>query len=139
MTTLLTPAYHQLLTTGLARWVPALMILLDHYDGIERALEPSEHPLKYLAGVFNQLRDTPMVDRERGFFDAVASMPLLYYRIAGDGRSWKPRTETLQQFEQHVSNVVIWQEWTPLFSRNEIINWLNVSLPVNSDVKICTA
>ena len=90
-TTNFTPAYQHLLTTGMARWVPALMILLPHYEGIERALEPEEMPLNYLAEQLEQIGDTPMADRERLFFNVVATMPLFYYRVAGNGKSWNLR------------------------------------------------
>ena len=132
----ITPAYQYLLTTGMARWVPALMILLQHYEGIERALEPEEQPLNYLAHQLKQIDETPMADRERLFFDAVATMPLFYYRAASNGISWRPGDESFRQFECRVGTVVIWQEWTPHLSRNEVINWLHANLPVSGDARI---
>ena len=127
------PIYQQLLTTGMAQWVPALMMMLRNYDGIERALEPAEQPLNYLAGKLEQLHNIPSGDRERLFFDAVASMPLLYYRVAGDGKYWNPENETFYQFECRVAAVSIWQAWTPLLSRSEVKHWLYANLPVSRD------
>ncbi len=45
-----TPVYQILLTSEVACWVFALMLLLKHYEeGIERASEPEQQPLSYLA------------------------------------------------------------------------------------------
>ena len=130
----ITPAYQQLLTTGMARWVPSLMILLQHYEGIERALEPEEQPHNYLAHKLMSIGETPMTDRERLFFDIVATMPLFYYRAAGDGLSWTPLSETFREFECRVDGTVcIWQEWTPHLSKNDVINWLYENLAVSCD------
>ncbi len=114
------PIYQQLLTTGMAQWVPALMMILRNYEGIERALEPAEQPLHYLVEKLDPLHNSPMRDRERLFFDAVASMPLLYYRVAGDGKYWNPENETFHQFECRVDTISIWQAWTPLLSKTEV-------------------
>ena len=132
-TTNFTPAYQHLLTTGMARRVPALMILLPHYEGIERALEPEEMPLNYLAEQLEQIGDTPMADRERLFFNVVATMPLFYYRVAGNGKSWNPENETFRQFEHRTGTVSIWQEWTPHLSKCEVKNWLYANLPISGD------
>jgi len=35
----------------MAQWVPALMMILCNYEGIELTLELAEQPLNYLAGV----------------------------------------------------------------------------------------
>ena len=127
--------YQQLLSSEMARWIPALMILLHHYDGIDRAMEPDEQPLNYLAEKLKQMNTIPIADREQLFFDVVATMPLLYYRAAGSGISWKPGNETFHQFECRVSTVSIWQEWTPHLSRNEVKNWLYANLPVSSNAR----
>ena len=133
----ITPAYQQLLTIGMAHWVPALMILLQHYEGIERALEPEEQPLNYLAHKLKQISKTPMTDRERLFFDIVSTMPLFYYRAAGDGIPWTPVSETFHEFECRVEGTVfIWQEWTPHLSKNDVINWLYENLVISGDAWI---
>ncbi|MCG8074294.1 MAG: hypothetical protein N0C86_20170, partial [Candidatus Thiodiazotropha taylori] len=89
-----TSVYQQLLNSGMARWIPALMFLLRHYEGIERAMEPEEQPLNYLAEKLKQINTTPMADREQFFFDVVATMPLFYYRAATKGKSWNPKSES---------------------------------------------
>ena len=135
MTNLLAPAYYQLLTTGLSRWIPALMIVLHQYEGIERALEPEEHPTEYLSNTLGELQNIPVGNREEAFFDILSTMPLLYYRVAGDGQSWHPKLETLQQFEQRLSKITIWQTWTPSFTRDEIMHWPNANLPIVSSTE----
>jgi len=127
------PIYQQLLTNGMAQWVPALMMMLRNYEGIERALEPAEQPLNYLAEKLEPLHNSPVEDRERLFFDAVASMPILYCRVAGDGKYWNPENETFHQFECRVGTISIWQAWTPLLSRSEVKHWLYANLPVSRD------
>jgi len=126
-------AYQQLLAAGLPRWIPALMRLLQQYEGIERALEPEERPLDYLAEKLTQVTahvlDRPAVDRERQFIGAVANMPLFYYRAAGNGTSWHPNNETFRQFESRVDTVIIWQTWTPQLSEGEVKHWLYSHLP----------
>ena len=134
-TTQSTSIYQRLLSSGMARWIPALMFLLHHYEGIERAMEPEEQPLNYLAEKLKPINNTPMAEREQFFFDAVAAMPLLYYRAAGNGISWKPGNETFHQFECRVGTVSIWQEWTPHLSKNEVKNWLYANLPESSNAR----
>lgn len=132
----LPPAYQQLLAARMSRWIPPLMQLLQHYEGIERALEPEENPLNYLAEQLGQISDTQLAERERLFFDVVTTMPLFYYRVAGSSHSWNPGNETFQQFECRVGTLSIWQEWTPHPSRNEVKNWLYANLAESGHARV---
>ncbi len=111
------------------------MRLLQHYEGIERALEPEEQPLDYLAERLPNIIDAPTTYREQHFIDAIATMPLFYYRTAENKTLWIPGNETFRQFERRVGTVVIWQVWTPQLSRNEVTSWLYVNLPESSHVR----
>lgn len=128
ITSHLPPIYQQLLASGLARWIPALMRLLQHYEGIERALEPEEQPLDYLAERLPNIINAPTTYREQHLIDAIATMPLFYYRTAGNKTLWIPGNETFQQFESRVGTVVIWQAWTPQLSTNEVTSLLYANL-----------
>ena len=127
----ITPAYQQLLAMGMARWIPALMILLQRYEGIERALEPEEHPLHYIAARLEEIDGTHIAYRERMFLDAVTSMPLFYYRVVANREFWNPREEIFQQFECRVNAVMIWQDWTPMYSAQDVKHWLYTNLQVS--------
>lgn len=105
------------------------MQLLHQFEGIERALEPDQLPLDFLGNKLNSIIDIPVSERERYFFDSVASLPLLYYRTSGRGVCWHPGNETFRQFEDRVGAVSIWQEWTPLISKPDIVRWLYTNLP----------
>lgn len=136
MTTNYLPStYQQLLTSGLARWIPALMRLLQHYEGIERALEPEEQPLDYLAEKLLNIINAPPTYREQHLVDVIASMPLFYYRAAGEKTLWIPENEAFQQFENRVGTVTIWQAWTPQLSKKEVTSWLYANLPESSHVR----
>jgi hypothetical protein len=135
ITSHLPPIYQQLLTCGLARWIPALMRLLQHYEGIERALEPEEQPLDYLAERLLNIIDAPPTYREQHFIDAIATMPLFYYRAAGNQMLWIPENETFQEFERRVGTVAIWQAWTPQLSNNEVTSWLYANLLESDHVR----
>ncbi len=127
----LPPAYQQLLAAGLSRWIPALMYLLHHYEGIECALAPEERPLDYLAEKLIHLIDTPAADREVRFTETVATMPLFYYRAGGKQTLWVPSEETFRQFEQRT----IWQAWQPQLSESEEKQWLHAHLPESGDAR----
>jgi len=127
--------YQQLLASGLARWIPALMRLLQHYEGIERALDPEEQPLDYLAKKLPSIIGAPSTYREQHLIDAIATMPLFYYRAAGNQMRWTPGNETFQQFESRVCTVTIWQAWTPQLSINEVSSCLYSNLPEPSRVR----
>ena len=131
----LPPAYQQLLATGLSRWIPALMCLLHHYEGIERALAPEERPLDYLADALVHLIDTPAADQEDRLIDAVATMPLFYYRAGGKQTLWIPGNETFRQFERRIGRVTVWQAWQPQLSESEVKQWLHAHLPVPGDAR----
>jgi len=111
------------------------MRLLQHYEGIERALEPEEQPLDYLAEKLLTIIDAPLTYREQHLIDAIAAMPLFYYRAAGNQTLWIPGNETFQQFESRISSVAIWQAWTPQLSKNEVTSWLYANLPESSNVR----
>lgn len=104
------------------------MHLLQHYEGIERALEPEEQPLDYLAEKLLNVIDAPPTYREQLFIDAIATMPLFYYRAAGNQTLWLPENEIFQEFERRVGTVAIWQAWTPQLSKNEVTSWLYANL-----------
>ncbi len=104
------------------------MRLLQHYEGIERALEQEEQPLDYLADKLLNIVDAPLTYREQHFINATATMPLFYYRTAGNKTLWIPGNETFQQFENRVGTVVIWQAWTPQLSKNEVTSLLYANL-----------
>ena len=131
----LPPAYQQLLATGLSRWIPALMCLLYHYEGIERALAPEERPLDYLAEKLVRLIDAPAIDREARFTETVAAMPLFYYRAGGKQTLWIPDNETFRQFEQRIGTVTIWQAWQPQLSESEVTQWLHTHLPESGNAR----
>lgn len=111
------------------------MRLLQHYEGIERALEPEEQPLDYLTERLRDIVDAPPNYHEQHFIDAIATMPLFYYRAAGNQTLWIPGNETFQQFESRVGMVSIWQAWTPQLSKNEVTIWLYANLPESSHVR----
>ena len=104
------------------------MRLLKHYDGIERALD-------YLAEKLLNIIDTPTNYREQHFIEAIVTMPLFYYRAAGNQTTWIPDNETFRQFESRIGNVVIWQAWTPKLSSNDIKNWLYTNLLESGNVR----
>jgi len=118
-------AYHALLNAGLGRWILPLMQLLYRYEGIERALEPEQLPLTYLNDKFKRLSEQPFNSREVLFFDAVASLPLLFYRASSKRANWYPGNETFQTFEKRVGTAVIWQAWTPQINRQDIVKWMH--------------
>lgn len=128
-------AYHCLLTAGLSRWIAPLMQLLHQYEGIERALEPDQWPLNYLGNQLESISVIPANERERCFFEAVASLPLLYYRVSGKGAFWHPGNETFRAFEKRMGAVSIWQEWTPLIPKQEIVRWLYANLPESNHAR----
>jgi len=111
------------------------MRLLQHYEGIERALEPEEHSLDYLAEKLINIVDTPPTYREQHLIDAIAIMPLFYYRAAGNKTLWIPGNETFRQFENRVGTVAIWQARTPQLSKNEVTSWLYANLPESGHVR----
>jgi len=111
------------------------MRLLQHYEGIERALEPEEQPLDYLAERLLNIIDAPPTYREQHFIDAIATMPLFYYRAAGNQMLWIPENETFQEFERRVGTVAIWQAWTPQLSNNEVTSWLYANLLESDHVR----
>jgi len=111
------------------------MRLLQHYKGIERALEPEEQPLDYLAKELLNITDTRSTYREQHFIDAIATMPLFYYRVAGNQTLWTPESETFQQFENRIGTVAIWQAWTPQLSKNEVTSWLYANLLEQNHVR----
>ena len=121
-------AYHALLSAELGRWILPLMQLLHRYKGIERALEPEELPLTYLDDRFVRLSKQPINTRESLFFDAIASLPLLFYRVSSNHSNWHPGNETFSEFEKRVGNVVIWQAWTPLIAKQDIVKWMHANL-----------
>ncbi len=104
------------------------MRLLQHYEGIERALEPEEQPLDYLAERLLNIINAPPTYREQHLINAIATMPLFYYRAAEKKTLWLPGKETFQQFENRVGTVVIWQAWTPQLSKNEVTSLLYANL-----------
>ena len=111
------------------------MRLLQHYEGIERALEPEEQPLDYLTKKLPNIINAASTHREQYLIDAVATMPLFYYRAAGNKTLWIPGNETFQRFENRVGTVAIWQAWTPQPSKNEVTSWLYANLPESSHVR----
>ncbi len=111
------------------------MRLLQQYEGIECALEPEEQPLDYLAEKLLNIIDAPPTYREQHLIDAIAAMPLFYYRAAGNKTLWIPGNETFQQFERRVDAVSIWQAWTPQLSRNEVTSWLYANLLESDHVR----
>jgi len=111
------------------------MRLLQHYEGIERALEPEEQPLDYLADKLVSIVDATPTYREQYFIDAITTMPLFYYRAAGNQTLWIPGNEAFQQFESRVDKVVIWQVWTPQLSKNEVTSWLYANLLESDHVR----
>ena len=121
-------AYHCLLSAELARWIPPLMQFLHRYEGIERALEPEQLPLDYLGQRLICLTNQQLNNREQAFFNAVASLPLLYYRVSGKTACWHPGNETFQQFEKRMGTVSIWQAWTPQLPKHEIVKWMHANL-----------
>lgn len=111
------------------------MRLLQHYEGIERALEPEEQPLDYIAEELLNISDTRSTYREQYFIDVIATMPLFYYHVAGNQTLWLPGNETFQEFESRVGTVAIWQAWTPQLSKNEVTRWLYANLPESRHVR----
>jgi len=111
------------------------MRLLQHYEGIECALEPEEQPLDYLAEKLLTIIDAPSTYREQHLIDAIATMPLFYYRAAGNQTLWMPGNEAFQQFERRVGTVTIWQAWTPQLSKNEVTSWLYANLLESNHVR----
>ena len=105
------------------------MQLLHQFEGIERALEPDNLPLDFLGSKFKPILNIQSCERDRYFFESVSSLPLLYYRVSGRGICWHPGNETFHQFEHRVGAVSIWQEWTPLISKPDIVRWLYANLP----------
>lgn len=111
------------------------MCLLQRYDGIERALEPEERPLDYLAEKLLNIIDTPTNYREQHLIEAIVTTPLFYYRAAGNQTTWIPGNETFRQFESRIGNVVIWQAWTPQLSSYDVKNWLYNNLLESGNVR----
>lgn|GEM_PF-6477318 len=105
------------------------MQLLHQFEGIERAFEPDQLPLDFLGDQLKRIINIPFSEREQYFFEVAASLPLLYYRVSGRGTCWHPSNETFRQFEHRVGTVSIWQEWTPLISKPDIVRWLYTNLP----------
>ncbi len=111
------------------------MRLLQRYAGIERALEPEEQPLDYLSKKLLNIIDAPPTYREEHFIDAIATMPLFYYKAAGNKMLWIPGNEAFQQFERRVGTVVIWQAWTPQLSKKEVTSLLYANLLESDHVR----
>jgi len=121
-------AYHALLNAGLGRWILPLMQLLHRYEGIERVLEPEQLPLTHLDERLSHIRKLPYENREALLFDAVASLPLLFYRASSKTSNWHPGNETFLAFEKRVGTVFIWQAWTPQVTKQDIVKWMHANL-----------
>ena len=104
------------------------MQFLHQYEGIERALEPEQLPLNYLGEKLRCITASNINDKEQRFFNIVASLPLLYYRVSGKTACWHPEKETFLQFEQRIGAVSIWQAWTPQISKQDIVKWMHTNL-----------
>ncbi len=123
----LPPIYHILLNAGLGRWILPLMQLLYRYDGIERALELEQLPLPYLEQQLIHIDRRPFNHREPRLFEALASMPMLYFRASSTSSNWHPVNESFLTFEKRVGKVVIWQAWTPQITRHDIVKWMHTN------------
>ena len=123
----LPPIYHILLNAGLGRWILPLMQLLYRYDGIERALEPEQLPLRYLEQQLIHIDRRPFNHREPRLFEALASMPMLYFRASSTSSNWHPVNESFLTFEKRVGKVVIWQSWTPQLTKHDIVKWMHTN------------
>lgn len=128
-------AYHCLLNAELSHWILPLMQFLRRYEGIERALEPEQLPLNYLSESLKNIDTSNPKEKEPLFFNAVASLPLLYYRVSGQGTCWHPGNETLLQFEQRVGTISIWQDWAPQLSKQYIVKWMRTKLSETQHVR----
>ncbi|MCG7988473.1 MAG: hypothetical protein ABW157_15295 [Candidatus Thiodiazotropha sp. LLP2] len=119
--------YRTLLDSGLGRWILPLMQLLYRYEGMERALEPEQLPLPYLEQALAQIDRKPFSHREQLFFDALASLPILFFRASSMSSNWHPGHEPFLTFEKRVGKAVIWQAWTPQLTKQDIVKWMHTT------------